>query len=298
MIDDVWREAQLRPFLRGGPNCARLVTTRLPQVLPAGHTPIVIDAMQDAEALQLIAASLPDTDRPATQLHLAALADRLGNWAQMLGIANGWMRERVAQGEPIGDAIARFERRLLARGQTGFDPKNERQRNRAIRACIEASLEDLAQDELAKFGELTALPEDESVPLGVVEALWRETGGLDADETDDLLQLLYGRSLLQTLNLGSGTLRLHDNVLWYLRDQIGPDRCRAAHAAMVRAIQRRCDAKWETLPPQQAWLAFPDPALAGRRSGCRSRPAADRLSLDSGKAPRDWSVRSARSLFA
>lgn len=30
VIDDVWREAQLRPFLRGGPNCVRLVTTRLP----------------------------------------------------------------------------------------------------------------------------------------------------------------------------------------------------------------------------------------------------------------------------
>jgi TIR domain/NB-ARC domain len=30
VIDDVWREVQLRPFLRGGPNCVRLVTTRLP----------------------------------------------------------------------------------------------------------------------------------------------------------------------------------------------------------------------------------------------------------------------------
>ena len=28
LIDDVWREAQLRPFLRGGQNCVRLVTTR------------------------------------------------------------------------------------------------------------------------------------------------------------------------------------------------------------------------------------------------------------------------------
>src|SRR5207248_2929873 len=50
VIDDVWREAQLRPFLRGGPNCVRLVTTRLPQVLPNAHTPILIDEMRDAEA--------------------------------------------------------------------------------------------------------------------------------------------------------------------------------------------------------------------------------------------------------
>src|SRR6516164_1947214 len=59
VIDDVWREAQLRPFLRGGPNCVRLVTTRLPQVLPAVHVSIPIDEMQSAEAASLIGANLP-----------------------------------------------------------------------------------------------------------------------------------------------------------------------------------------------------------------------------------------------
>lgn len=35
VIDDLWQETKLLPFLlRGGKNCARLVTTRLPQVLP------------------------------------------------------------------------------------------------------------------------------------------------------------------------------------------------------------------------------------------------------------------------
>jgi hypothetical protein len=215
VIDDVWREAQLRPFLLGGCNCARLVTTRLPHVLTARHTAIVIDAMQEAEALRLISASLAGANKAATRVRLAALADRLGNWAQMLGIANGWMRERVVQGEPLATAVARFEQRLAARGLTGFDPGNERQRNRAIHACVEASLEDLAQDELARFGELAILPEDESVPLGVVEALWHATGGLDTDETDDLVRRLYGLSLLQGLDLGSAHVaaaRQHDLV--------------------------------------------------------------------------------------
>jgi WD40 repeat protein len=251
VIDDVWREAQLRPFLRGGPNCARLVTTRLPQVLPAGHTAIVIDAMRDAEALSLIAAGLPHD--ATTRGRLAALADRLGNWAQMLGIANGWLRERVAQGEALGGAIARFERRLATRGLTGFDPKDEQQRNRAIRACVEASLEDLAPDELVRFGELAALPEDEAVPLDVVAALWREAGGLDADDADDLVGRLHGRSLLQSLDRSTGIMRLHDNMVWYLRDRIGAEGCRAVHAAMVRALHARCDGGWETLPPEETY---------------------------------------------
>src|SRR5262249_42786389 len=36
VIDDVWNEAHLRPFLRGGHRCARLVTTRNSATLPAG----------------------------------------------------------------------------------------------------------------------------------------------------------------------------------------------------------------------------------------------------------------------
>src|SRR5262249_46651181 len=53
VIDDVWREAQLRPFLRGAPNCVRLVTTRLPQVLPRSHVSIAVDEMRADEALNL-----------------------------------------------------------------------------------------------------------------------------------------------------------------------------------------------------------------------------------------------------
>jgi hypothetical protein len=60
VVDDVWREAQLRPFLRGGPNCVRLITTRLPQVLPALHAAINIDEMQAVEALDLLSAGLKE----------------------------------------------------------------------------------------------------------------------------------------------------------------------------------------------------------------------------------------------
>jgi hypothetical protein len=59
VIDDVWREAQLRPFLRGGPNCVRLVTTRLPHVLPKTYKAIDVDEMRAEEALSLISSNLP-----------------------------------------------------------------------------------------------------------------------------------------------------------------------------------------------------------------------------------------------
>ena len=153
VIDDVWREAQLRPFLRGGPNCVRLVTTRLPRVLPRSHLPIAIDEMRAEEALSLISLNLPGAKAPVARHRLAELADRLGAWALMLSIANGWLRGRIATGEELGSAVARFMRRLTTRGLTAFDPKDETQRNRAIRACVETSLEDLTDDELLQPGQ-------------------------------------------------------------------------------------------------------------------------------------------------
>jgi TIR domain/NB-ARC domain len=172
VIDDVWREAQLRPFLRGGLKCVRLVTTRLPHVLEAiQHTEVPIDEMRAAEAARLIAMNLPGVREAGAAARLARLADGLGNWAQKLAIANGWLRARVERHERLVDAIARFERRLAKDGPFVFDPKDETQRNRAIRLCITASVEDLDAAEAIRFGELAVLPEDEDVPLSVIETL-------------------------------------------------------------------------------------------------------------------------------
>jgi hypothetical protein len=143
VIDDVWRADQVRPFLRGGPNCMRLVTTRLPYVLHSiPHEKVPIDEMHPAEAASLIAKNLPAAE-PGAAVMLSALADQLGNWAQMLAIANGWLRVRVEQGERLTDSIALFERRLAKDGPFKFDAGVETQRNNAIRLCIQASVADL-----------------------------------------------------------------------------------------------------------------------------------------------------------
>jgi len=113
---------------------------------------------------------------------------------------------------------------------------------------VEASLEDLSASDSARFSELSVLPEDEDVPLHIVGALWAETGDLDEDETDDLVQHFHSLSLFQNLDLGARTMRLHDNMLWYLRDRIGPEGYQTAHTAMVRAIGIACGSVWDRLP--------------------------------------------------
>jgi TIR domain-containing protein/NB-ARC domain-containing protein len=58
IVDDAWREQDLRPFLQGGPRCVRLVTTRIDSVLPQTALRQSVDAMQAGEALRLLSAGL------------------------------------------------------------------------------------------------------------------------------------------------------------------------------------------------------------------------------------------------
>ena len=198
VIDDVWREAQLRPFLRGGPNCVRLVTTRLPACSAARHTEVPIDEMRAAEAARLIALNLPVADEPGAAARLAALADRLGNWAQMLAIANGWLRDRVEKRERWPTPSPASSAGLRNAGRSCSTRRTRPSATGRSALCIEASLRGPRRGRGERFGELAILPEDEDVPLSVIEALWAETGGIDEDETDDLVRRLDALSLLQS----------------------------------------------------------------------------------------------------
>ncbi len=61
VIDDVWDRAHLNPFIQGGPRCARLITTRNFDTLPAGTAKVQVDAMQQDEATMLLTAGLDET---------------------------------------------------------------------------------------------------------------------------------------------------------------------------------------------------------------------------------------------
>lgn len=54
VVDDVWDERQLRPFRFGGRVCTRLVTTRIPALLPPGGPRIRVDAMSADQARALV----------------------------------------------------------------------------------------------------------------------------------------------------------------------------------------------------------------------------------------------------
>ncbi|MGJ0511110.1 hypothetical protein [Methylocystis sp.] len=75
IIDDAWREQDLRPFLQGARYTTRLVTTRIDSVLPDNA----------------IRQPVPAEDVAKERLNFEKLAQRLGEWAQLLKIVNGFL---------------------------------------------------------------------------------------------------------------------------------------------------------------------------------------------------------------
>jgi NB-ARC domain/TIR domain len=90
IVDDVWRERDLQPFLQGGARTTRLITTRIDNVLPAGTQHQPVDAMTDEEALKLVAWELPLDQTSARTLELSKLVKRLGEWPLLLKLGKRW----------------------------------------------------------------------------------------------------------------------------------------------------------------------------------------------------------------
>jgi WD40 repeat protein len=214
VIDDVWDAAHLKPFMQGGPRCARLITTRIVDTLPANAKDAQVDAMRPDEAIQLLCQGLP----PGNEKVLSKLAARLGEWPLLLTLANGQLRYRVNHAkQPLSDALTSVNKALDKHGLEAFDARKPGERSQAVARTLGVSFELLdKQRELLRFHDLAVFPEDASIPLGTLQGLWGKTGGLDEVDTEELCDRLYRLSLLLDFDLTRRQIRLHDVVWKYL----------------------------------------------------------------------------------
>jgi WD40 repeat protein len=276
IIDDVWREQDLRPFLQSGPNTTRLITTRIDKVLPADATRQSVDAMQDREALDLLVRGLPVDQIADQRSALRALVVRLGEWPLLLKIVNGFLRERVVRShQPLAQAIAGANKRLAAKGLVAFDPRNADDRSKAVASTIGVSLELLNDSMRASFSEL-GIFQDTDIPIGIVAELWAKTGKLDEVETEDLLSDLHGLSLLLDLDLNQRTLRLHDTVRRFLQDQTEAGKLAGHRKILVQVLESiRESENVDALSRRYCYLNLPQ-----HLADANDREALDALLLD------------------
>jgi WD40 repeat protein len=215
VIDDVWNRDHLRPFMQGGPRCARLITTRNPNTLPERASEVKVDAMREDEAVALLGAELQRHDRQGVDAALKLLAARLGEWPLLLKLANGVLRNRTKSGETLPKAIVYANRALYKHGLKAFDELNPIERSQAAGMTLRVSLDQLTAADCERFYQLAIFPEDVYVPMTTLEKYW----GLDDLDTEDLCDRLNQFSLLHSFDLGTRTIRLHDVIRAFLRDE-------------------------------------------------------------------------------
>ncbi|MFD0406115.1 NB-ARC domain-containing protein, partial [Kitasatospora sp. NPDC127116] len=241
VLDDVWERAQLDPFLRGAPNCVRLVTTRRRQLLDgrAGSQLVLVDGMSEQEARTVLLEDLDPALLPDNSV--AELLAQTGRWPLLLRLVNRLIVAEAQLGVPVPDAADMALRRLRQAGPAaadtaGMDAAVPAQRERAVEATIEAAVDLLPLTGRDRHRELGVFVEDEAIPVGLVRRLWQISGGLTAAQSHALLTELAGLSLLTVDPAGGGRITLHDVHRDYLRQALGADGLTRVNANLVDAV--------------------------------------------------------------
>lgn len=242
ILDDVWDEEQLAPFIDGGERCARLITTRVPALLAGRGLPVLVDQMSEGQARTLLMHGIPPVDVTVAD----QLLEATGRWPLLLRLANKILTQAVKAGQDVSVAGTMLAGQLRLSGPAaaddllfaeGLDVGQPEQRARAVRATIEASTGLLNQHDVSRFAELAVFAEDEAIPFKLVAWLWRTSAGLTELQASQVCYRLadLGLIMLQTASTGGSTLFLHDVMRDFLRGDLSPGRLAALHETLLQA---------------------------------------------------------------
>ncbi|WP_157180373.1 NB-ARC domain-containing protein [Protofrankia coriariae] len=273
VLDDIWEREQLDPFLRGGSRCVRLVTTRVPTILPTGSgaPPVLVDRMSHAEARQVLTWRLPRLPEVLTWDLLATT----GRWPLLLHLTNGIIKDQVDTGADATAVAEETLRQLRAQGPAAVDDpltppdpddanklNDPNERGKAVRATVEAAARLLLADGRDRFVELGIFAANETVPVTLVARLWEATGAYTERQSRALCLKLDSLSLLTLKHEAGGSVTLHDVIRDYLRGELGPARLTALNEALVDAVEAGLPAAEPLAPsaprPPAAWWKLTD----------------------------------------
>ena len=199
--------------------------------------------MSETQARALLSAELP----PLPAAVAAGLLKETGRWPLLLRLVNKILADQAQLQPDIAaaaeDLLGRLRRggalqvdQLTGAAGQQLDVSDPDQRQRAVRATIQASTSLLSAAEHDRFAELAVFAEDETIPVTLITALWQATGGLDRMATGALCARLADLALL-TLVPGDdgGAVTVHDVIRDFLREELGSARLAQLHQVLVDA---------------------------------------------------------------
>jgi WD40 repeat protein len=246
VIDDAWSSLDVNPLKGLDSGSALLITTRVAHVLPEKSIFFPVDSLASSEAVALLGLGLPSNALASGEIK--ELAARLGEWALLLRLVNGTLKDLVKRGLSVQEAIQRANEDLDAEGFSAFDQNDPDSRHAAAARALLVSVKYLSEVDRNLFFELAIFPEDEDIPLSVLSRYW----GLNSSRTRKLFGKLNDLSLLRELDPKEESIRLHDVTLKILQEQRA-EALSGLHDRLLDACRPK-SGQWEDLPVGESYL--------------------------------------------
>jgi WD40 repeat protein len=239
ILDDVWSRDQLAVFRVAG-RCVRLVTTRNASLAAGTRMPVKVDQMSQAQARALLLAGLP----PLATVITEGFIEETGRWPLLLRLVNKILADQLRFQPDITEAAETLLDRLRtgvlqvdqlteAAGQH-LDVTDPDQRNKAVRATIQASTSLLLPAEHDRFVELGVFAEDETIAVRLVALLWQATGTLDQIAVRALCTRLADLGLVTLIRTSDGgAIEVHDVIREFLLEELGHDHLVQLHQVLL-----------------------------------------------------------------
>lgn len=100
IIDDAWQIETALAFKVGGPNCAHLITTRIPEIAPAfaGETTVTVRELDEAHSIALLARLVPEVVQTRPQ-EIKALVKTVGGLPLALALMGSYLQKESRTGQ-------------------------------------------------------------------------------------------------------------------------------------------------------------------------------------------------------
>ena len=243
VLDDVWEPEQLAAFTEGGKRCARLVTTRVPELVAGRSVSVRVDQMSPEQAQALLTSGLPPLDPAAVQ----GLLDATGRWPLLLRLVSKILADYARVAVDVSEQAMVLLEKLRAGGPAVVDELlgdagrvldigQPHERAQAVRATIEASTGLLGRQDAERFAELAIFAEDETIPFNTVARLWRATAGLDDLRAAQVCQRLAQLALVSEAVGPARGITVHDVVHDFLRAELGQQRLAQVTGILLDAV--------------------------------------------------------------
>ena len=257
VIDNVWSAADLNPFLLGGPNAVRLVTTRNARVCPAHALQVRLGPMSAGEVRELLHKAVPALRLEDT----VNLAELCSGWPLLASVVGSTVGQDVAAGAQPAEAASATGRVLTSLGPSAFDVWDSDQRVNAIGHAISASLQSLedhvriagATDLRQRYLSLAIFPAATPIPLSVLCTWWADAYGWSPNAVRQFCRVLGDRSLIDAYLADQDAVLLHDVFRDYLRQLISQD-WQDLHQSLIAAYRPLAAAGWASLGPEYSYI--------------------------------------------